>query len=296
MTWYTVAPLALMLVLGAALGRVPLPLHPSWSARLLAVTCATTAVAALGTGVFVTINYGATLAPAAAAHVPEWALFGDDTPVPAPVGVPAALLTAAGFLAAARTAARWRAELRSAREQAGEPLATDIPIAVAVPGRDGGVLLSRGMLRGFTADELHVVFQHESSHLRHRHHRYTASGALVAAVLPPLRPLSERLRLATERWADEDAAEAVGDRALVARTIAKVALAHPPVPGPAAGFAESGVVQRVEALLGTPPGRNTVTGPLLLLSHGGVTSALTGATLHLDHALAAWLLPLLAVR
>ncbi|MGP4030370.1 M56 family metallopeptidase [Actinomadura sp. 3N407] len=295
MNWFTVVPLAIMLALSTVLGRMPLPLHPSWSARLLATTCAMTVVAALGTGVFVSINYAATLAPAAAAHVPEWALFGDDTPVPGMVGVPAVLLTAAGLLVIGRTATGWMAELRTAQVQAREPLETDIPIAVAVPGRHGGVLLSRGMLRGFTAEELHVVFQHETSHLRHRHHRYVACGALVSAVLPPLRPLDERLRLSVERWADEEAAEAVGDRAFVARTIAKAALAHPLPAGPAAAFAESGVVKRVQALLGTPPDRNTVTGPLLFMGNGFVTSSLTGATLQLDHAAAACLLPLLAL-
>lgn len=59
MTWFTFLPLAIMLGLGAALGLAPLPLHPSWSARLLATTGAMTAVAALGTGVFVGINYAA---------------------------------------------------------------------------------------------------------------------------------------------------------------------------------------------------------------------------------------------
>jgi hypothetical protein len=294
-SWFTVLPLAIMLVLSVALAKLPSRLHPSWAARLLATTGAMTVVAALGTGVFVTINYAATLAPAAAAHVPEWALFGDDHPVPAAAGVPAVLLTAAGLLVAGRTAARWSAELRAARVRSRRPLDTDVPIAVAVPGRRGGVLLSRGLLSSLDAAELHVVFQHETSHLRHRHHRYLAAGLLGAAVLPPLRPLNERLRLATERWADEDAAEAVGDRALVARTIAKVALARPPGPRPAA-FAESGVVRRVEALMGTPPAKNMVAGPLLCMGNGVVTGSLTAATLQLDHVLASFLLSLLAFR
>ncbi|WP_242888435.1 M48 family metalloprotease [Actinomadura litoris] len=297
MSWFTFLPLAVMLALSAVLGRVPVPLHPSWSARLLATTGAMTAVAALGTGVFVAINYGATLTPSAAAHVPEWALFGDDRPVPDVVGLPAALLTAAGLLAAGRAVLRWARELRAARTRAGAPLETEVPIAVAVPGRHGGVLLSRGLLRRLAADELHVVFQHETSHLRHRHHRYLASGALARALLPALRPLDRRLRLAVERWADEDAAEAVGDRAFVARTIAKVALAHPPAaPGPAAAFAESGVIERVEALLDAPPAKNSVTGPLLFMGNGVVTSTLTAATLQLDHAVASGLLALLALR
>ncbi|WP_242909493.1 M48 family metalloprotease [Actinomadura terrae] len=296
MSWFTFLPLAIMLALGTVLGRVPVPLHPSWSARLLATTGAMSAVAALGTGVFVAINYGATLTPSAAAHVPEWALFGDDRPVPDVVGVPAALLSAAGLLVAAWTVVRWARELRAVRSRSGAPLETEAPIAVAVPGRHGGVLLSRGLLRRLAPAELHVVFQHESSHLRHRHHRYLASGALARALLPALRPLDRRLRLAVERWADEDAAEAVGDRAFVARTIAKVALAHPAAPGPAAAFAESGVMERVEALLDAPPAKNSVTGPLLFMGNGVVTSTLTAATLQLDHALASALLALLALR
>ncbi|MFA1542849.1 M56 family metallopeptidase [Actinomadura monticuli] len=293
MNWLTFLPLAIVLALSTALGRRPLPLHPSWSARLLATTGAMTAVAALGTGVFVVINYAATLAPSAAAHVPEWALFGDDSPVPHAVGIAAAVLTAAGLLITGRTVARWIGELRAARAEAGEPLDTDAPIAVAVPGRHGGVLLSRGLLRDLSSAELHAVFQHEASHLRHRHHRYLAAGTLAAALLSPLRPLDDRLRLAVERWADEDAAEATGDRALLARTLAKVALAQPRTP-PSTAFAESGVVERVEALLGTPPAKNPVTGPLLFMGNGVVTGSLTAATLQLDHVIASALLSLLA--
>jgi Zn-dependent protease with chaperone function len=294
--WFTFLPLALMLTLSAALAKVPLRLHPSWSARLLATTGAMTAVAALGTGFFVAVNYAATLAPSAAAHVPEWALFGDDRPVPDAVGIPSAVLSAAGLGAAGRAAARRAAALRTARADAREPLDTDVPIAVAIPGRHGGVLVSRGLLRDLTSEELHVVFQHETSHLRHRHHRYLAAGALASAVLPPLRSLAARLRLATERWADEDAAEATGDRAAVARTIAKVALAQPRGPGPVSAFADSGVVERVEALLGTPPAKNAVTGPLLFMGNGVVTGSLTAATLQLDHVLVSVLVSLLAFR
>ncbi|WP_067460365.1 M56 family metallopeptidase [Actinomadura macra] len=300
MNWFTFLPLAVMLALatalGRALGRARSPLHPSWAARLLATTGAMSVLAALGTGVFVTINYAATLLPAAAAHVPEWALSGDDSPVPDLVGVPAAVLLAAALLTTARTALRWTGELRTARSQARRPLETEVPIAVAVPGRRGGVLISRGLLRALSPAELHVVFAHETSHLRHRHHRYLACGALTAAVLPPLRPLDERLRLAVERWADEDAAEVAGDRALVARTIAKVALAHPTAPGPSAAFAESGVVLRVEALLGAPPARNSVTGPLLFMGNGFLTSSLTATTLQLDQVVVSCLLPLLALQ
>ncbi|MEU9874438.1 M56 family metallopeptidase, partial [Actinomadura sp. NPDC048021] len=202
----------------------------------------------------------------------------------------------AGGPAAPPPPPRRRAVVGGAGAPPRAPLDTDVPIAVAVPGRHGGVLVSRGLLRDLTSEELHVVFQHETSHLRHGHHRYLAAGALASAVLPPLRSLADRLRLATERWADEDAAEATGDRAAVARTIAKVALAQPRDPGPVSAFAESEVVERVEALLGTPPAKNAVTGPLLFMGNGVVTGSLTAATLQLDQILGTVLGPVLAFR
>ncbi|WP_067825607.1 M56 family metallopeptidase [Actinomadura kijaniata] len=284
----SVLPGVLALAVALALGRGAVPLHPSWSARLLATTAATTLLAVPGTLLFLAVNYGATLAPHLAAHVPEWALFGDDRPVPDWVGIPAAVLTAAGGAAAVRAFVRWSRELRAARAVFPGVLETDEPIAVAVPGRGGGVLVSRGLLTGLAPRELEAVFQHERSHLRHAHHRYLAVGELAAAVLPPLRPLAVRLRFAVERWADEEAAEAVGDRRLVARTIAKVALgrAGEADAGPLPAFTDSEVVRRVRALLGAPPAKNTVTGPVALALSGSATGALAALACQLDHALA----------
>jgi hypothetical protein len=166
-----------------------------------------------------------------------------------------------------------------------------VPIALAIPGRRGGVLVSRGLLTSLTPPQLRVVFEHEGSHLRHRHHRYLGAGALAAGVLPPLRRLDGRLRLAVERWADEDAAEAVGDRVLVAHTVARVALARSQGRGAVPGFAGSGVVQRVEALLADPPAKNTFTGPVLLAGTGLPSTVMALTALQVDRALALALLP-----
>ncbi|MFC5747482.1 M56 family metallopeptidase [Actinomadura rugatobispora] len=283
---YTFLPAAIALLLGLVLGWAPLPLHPVWSARLAATTAVTAALATAGTLLFVTVNYAATLFPDAADRLPEWTLFGDDTPVPAPLGVPATVLTVLVALVVVRSAVRWTREVRTAREFSRSVLDTDLPIAVAIPGRHGGVLVSRGLLKVLDAGELQVVFRHELAHLRHRHHRYLAAGSLAAAVVPLLRPLDRRLRFATERWADEEAAEAVGDRALVARTIAKVALARPTSPAPLPSFTDSVVVQRVAALLATPPRKNPVSGPVILAGSGLTTGALAAAAFQLDHALA----------
>ncbi|GAB2826237.1 hypothetical protein GCM10022221_25290 [Actinocorallia aurea] len=286
MTWLTLLPAGITLLLGLALGRLPLPLHPVWEAKVLATVAATTTLAAVGTAGFVAVNYWATLWPHAADRLPEWVLFGDDVPVPAPLGVAAFVLFAAALLVAVRLAVRWSGEVRSAREMARGVVETEVPMALAVPGRNGGVLVSRGLMDSLEATELGVVFHHESSHLRHDHHRYLALGALAAGMLPPLRRLDERMRFALERWADEEAAEAVGDRELVARTIARVALLQPRRdPGFLGAFADSGVVRRVEALLGRAPGRNPVVGPMSLLGTGLVTGLAASMALHLDHAL-----------
>ncbi|MEU6037867.1 M48 family metalloprotease [Actinomadura sp. NPDC047616] len=289
MIWLlTFLPAALALVLGVVMGVVPLPLHPAWSARVLAVIAVTTAVAVTGTLVFVGVNYAATLAPGVAdRYLPEWALFGDDQPVHAALGVPALALTALSVAVAARLAVRWTAEVRHAQRTARQVVESGVPMALAVPGRDGGVLVSRGLLRTLDSVELRVVFEHEAAHLRHRHHRYLAAGALAAGTVPVLRRLNARLRFALERWADEDAAEAVADRTLVAHTIARVALARAEAessPSSLPAFTDSGVVQRVQALLSAPPSKNTVTGPVLLAGVGTATGLLASAAWQLDHA------------
>jgi Zn-dependent protease with chaperone function len=286
--WLTLLPAALTFVLAAVLSALPPPLHPAWSARLLATVAATTVITAFGTLVFAALNYAATLFPRAAGPLPEWALFGDDQPVQAALGVPALALTGLSAVIATRLCVRWTVEVRHAQRTAEHVVDSETPLAVAVPGRHGGVIVSRGLLSTLDQAQLQVVFQHEASHLRHRHHRYLALGALAARTLPVLRGLNARLRFCLERWADEDAAEAVGDRTLVARTIAQVALsqsaADPTAPSHPA-FADTGVLQRVQALLATAPSKNTISGPVLLAGAGLGTGALASIAWQLDHVL-----------
>ncbi|MCD0448577.1 M56 family metallopeptidase [Actinocorallia sp. API 0066] len=285
MTTWTFLPAALTLAFSVILGLAPLPLHPMWSARVLGTVAASTLLATAGTLFFVAVNFGASLFPKIANQLPEWALIGDDTPIPAALGVPAVVLFTALLATALTVTLRAAAEVRRAEETSRAVLETDVPIAVAVPGRNGGVLASRGLLTALDPSELRVVFEHEGSHLRHGHHRYLATAALAAACVPVLRPLRARLRFAIERWADEDAADAVGDREHVARTIARVALLQQPAaPGPFPAFADSGVVGRVRALLVRAPDRNRVTGPMILLGTGMTTVGLALAALQLDQA------------
>ncbi|MDA2802946.1 M48 family metalloprotease [Nocardiopsis suaedae] len=177
----------------------------------------------------------------------------------------------------------WRGVREARRRGAGAGVvADDRPMAMAVPGRRGGVVLSRGLLRLLSREQLGVVLRHEHAHPRHRHHVYAAAGALAAALFPPPAPVHRRLRFDLERWADEEAAAAVGDRGLVARTIAQ---AVPAAPGPARhpGLADFQVVRRVEALLGEPPAANPVAGPALLGGTGAASGGVASTCIELHH-------------
>lgn len=152
------------------------------------------------------------------------------------------------------------------------------PRALAVPGLRGRVLITTAMVRALDADERRVLFAHERTHLRCQHGLFRLAVRLSAAVLPLLRPLVRDCDYQLERWADESAAAAVGDRGLAAQALARAALAgrrrHRAVPGAALGFAEYNVTRRVEALLAGPPrsDRRRLAVPLVLLATTTVLS------------------------
>ncbi len=146
--------------------------------------------------------------------------------------------------------------LRGAGPAAGGVVVADWaePLAVAVPGRPGEVLITTGMLRVLGAAECRAVLAHERAHLAHRHHTAMLLAAAAAAVNPLLRPVRETVGYLVERWADEEAATAVGDRELVARAVAHAALAtRAPTPAVALGVHGGVIVRRVRALHRPPP-------------------------------------------
>jgi predicted Zn-dependent protease len=124
-----------------------------------------------------------------------------------------------------------------------------VPSAFALPGKPGQVVVSTGMLDSLVPEERRVLLAHERAHLRCRHHRYIRVTELAAAAMPVLAPLRGRVRHATERWADEEAVKEVGDPQIVAYAIAHAAIASSESPSGSMAMAESGVVERVEALL-----------------------------------------------
>ncbi|MDJ1131019.1 M56 family metallopeptidase [Streptomyces iconiensis] len=137
------------------------------------------------------------------------------------------------------------------------------PYAYALPGTSrspGRIVASTGMLSALDRDEREALLAHERAHLTSRHHRYLLVTRLAGCANPLLRPLREAVAYHAERWADEDAADAVGDRKVTARAVARAALLAPKgvsAPGIAAFAAAGPVPRRVAALLEpVPPSRS----------------------------------------
>ena len=255
-------------LIGARLGRW---LPPATAVRLLSLAAVVTA---LSTGFVLSIAAFLVLARVPAiATLGHWstATVSLDDPIP----------TSAGLLAGATVLILLCAALRRFA-LAGRDLATaagacrrlgpgtdglvivddEEPDAYALPGLTGRVVVSTAMLRALPADERRVLLAHEAAHLRHHHHVYMQLAELGAAANPLLRPLAIAVRDGAERWADEDAAAEVGDRALAARALARAGLARA-LASPGRRLAllatlpavDSGVAHRALALLAPRPRR-----------------------------------------
>ncbi|MGW2032731.1 M56 family metallopeptidase [Streptomyces argyrophylli] len=183
--------------------------------------------------------------------------------------IPALAVVAA---ACARTLWRHRRVTRRARRAlTGVPGSTvavlpdGTPYAYALPGgrghsrSRGRIVVSTALLAGLAPAERRALFAHERAHLSARHHRHLLAAHLAARANPFLRPLRTAVVYTAERWADEEAARAVGDRRTVARAIGKAALLSPrtPVPTVAALAATGPVPRRVAALLAPAPTART---------------------------------------
>ncbi|MEV0719852.1 M56 family metallopeptidase [Asanoa sp. NPDC050611] len=266
MTFAVYLPAALSLLLVAVSRAAARHTSPAAVTRGLALAAAGTAIAYAACLSFLALTLLDDLPPLAAFdHLP-----GLPRPVPGPIA-----LAAAGLLG--WSAWRLLRDLRIRRDthrrlrSVGSPDAGGLvvadwaaPHAVAVPGRPGHVLITTGLLRTLDGRERAVVLAHEQAHLRHGHHRFTAVAAAAAAVNPLLAPLRDAVAHHAERWADEEAASQVGDRGLVARCVAKAALAATPV----LGLGGASVVGRVRALRSpAPDGRWTrLAGPAAIVA------------------------------
>jgi hypothetical protein len=194
-------------------------------------------------------------------------------PMPLPLGVAAAALLAAAALAALWVAwHRVTALVAVHRQGRALPGSGQVVVvtdeaadAYAVPGWPGRIVITSGMMSALSPAERRVLLAHERAHVSGHHYLFTAAARLAAAANPLLRPVGEAVGYCVERWADERAAAATGDRTLAARAIARAALAAAaapqPRPEPALGIADvqdglrsAGVMpRRVAALLRPPP-------------------------------------------
>ncbi|MEV0400180.1 M56 family metallopeptidase [Actinoallomurus sp. NPDC050550] len=231
---------------------------------------------------------------AAAEHLSP-VLLRRMSPVPVPLACAASAALAVTIILAIWTLHRRRAALMLARNASRSRrgglavLRDELPDAYAVPGRPGTVVVTTGMLRALDARERDVLLAHERAHLAGRHHWFTLTMDVATVLHPALAALHGPLRYHLERWADESAADAVGDRRVVARAIARAALARSragsPVsaPGPVLSAISGPVPRRVAALLAAPaprrsrllPGMATALAACLAMSGAGALDAAT---------------------
>ena len=154
--------------------------------------------------------------------------------------------------------------------------------AYTIAGVRGCIVISQRLFAALDDAQRRVLTAHELSHLHRRHHLYIHLVDLAANANPLVRPAAQAIRFAVERWADEDASAALGDRRRTGRALAEIALLRSrlttaptasPVEFPAAvpqlGVATHHVVNRVQALFN--PARRT--------SHGAAALAVLAATL-----------------
>ena len=212
-------------------------------------------------------------------------VFSSHDRVPAPVGIGAWAALLASAVSVAIRLHRRREVMRMTHEQVA---GSSEPVAFAVPGRPGRVVVSKGMLETLDSAERRVVYAHEHSHLRRHHHRFLHVADAAAAAVPLLEPLNRQVRFATERWADEDAVVEVGDRRLVARAVARAALASSasgvhPTP---LGINGSGARARVEALMLPPGGVTAATLAWGSLGMVGLAVSVAGTTVQFHHLVA----------
>ncbi|KAA2255483.1 M56 family metallopeptidase [Solihabitans fulvus] len=171
------------------------------------------------------------------------------------------LVASAGGLVYRRTRAISEAFHQASRCRSGSELLVlphGEPVAYALPGRPGRIVVSRGMLATLDPYERRVLLAHERAHLANHHYLFVAVVDFAAALNPLLRPLRSTVRYSVERWADESAAEGVGSRHLAAKAVGKAALVSRQPAGRAwhsavLMAATAGPVPRRVAALLTPP-------------------------------------------
>jgi Zn-dependent protease with chaperone function len=284
------AAAVLSLALGTAPGRLAALMRPATAVRVLVLAALT---AALTTGFALSVLALVALARAGeVAEIGHWSPAALPAPGPLPwvAGVPVALAVGLLLAGAAVHTVRvghqmWLAETwcRSLGPDDGTPVVIDDaePQAFAVAGLRGRIVVSTAMVAALTAEQRAALVAHERSHLRHRHHVWIQLAEVSAVANPLLRKVPGAVRSAAERWADEDAAAAVGSRRVTAQAIGHAALARAGrSPSPALAATGGDVPQRVRALLDVPRHRWSRPAAAALTVVAVSAAVLSGATAH----------------
>ncbi len=247
-----IAPLVVAAVVAIAATATHRRLQPMIAAPLLTATIAAVSFAVAPSTLVIALGF--------LAHQPlfggalAWCrdALGLHAAIPSWLGIPALALVVLAVIRSRSVIGSWR-RYRRLEPAVPEVIESDALFAYTLPGRGGQIVLSSGLIGELAPEELAVVLAHERAHVLHRHDRHVLVADLADAIFPFVRPLQRRLVFVLERWADETAVAAVGgDRRMVARTLARVALSHAPGPAPAVAFGGLGVAARVEALLDPP--------------------------------------------
>ncbi|MGW7257329.1 M48 family metalloprotease [Streptomyces sp. NPDC054834] len=257
---YTPLLLSLLLrLVGPVLGR---RVAPALAARVLTSAAVLTAAATTWSLILLAAALVGDAPPVVAEARQDGHRLAD--PVPGVIGIAACLALAVVARRVHRAVRAERGIRRALRRlSAGHPgdtelivAASDVPQAFAIPGRPGRILVTSAMLGALGPAERRVLLAHERAHLAHRHGLLVTAASLAAAADPLLIPVRSTVGFLVERWADEQAATAVGDRATTARALARAALtAGGARTGCALTFTDRAVTRRIAALQTAPPPR-----------------------------------------
>lgn len=143
------------------------------------------------------------------------------------------------------------------------------------------IVLSTALLATLDPAQVEAVVRHEAAHLRHRHQRLLTFASVAEQVLgwvPAVERSVAALRLALERWADEEAScPSAAARRAVRDSLLSLAGVHA-VAG-VAGFAEARTVAARVVALESPPPPPSVAQHAALYVPGSGAGALAGSAL-----------------
>ncbi|MFF3463767.1 M48 family metalloprotease [Streptomyces sp. NPDC001984] len=257
---YTPLLLSLLLpVISPAIGR---RVAPALAARVLTSAAVLTAAATTWSLVLLATALLGDAPPVVREAREDGRTLAD--PVPEVIGI-AAIVALAVVVWRVHRAVRTERGTRRALHRlcAGHPADTElivaaspVPQAFAIPGSPGRILVTSAMLSALEPAERRVLLAHERAHLAHRHGLLVTAATLAAAANPLLGPVRAAVTYLVERWADEQAADTVGDRGATARALARAALsAGRARPACGLNFTDRAVTRRIAALQTSPPPR-----------------------------------------